>query len=238
MSTRVFIMGSCVSRDSFEFLGPEFSLTEYVARQSLISIGRPVATDTIPADELDSAFQRRMLSGDLAGNALAQIDKAGEIDLLLWDLTDERLGVHPGGDGWFTRTIEGVGADFYPEDLPHHPFGSDEHFALWAEAAEHWIDALAARELLSRTVMLQVPWAAVTTNGLPTPASFGLTAQDANAASFRYQRVIMDLAPELPMLRPRQRMIARPGHQWGLAPFHYTEEIYTEIATSVKQLLR
>ncbi|MGY4718666.1 DUF6270 domain-containing protein [Naumannella huperziae] len=236
--TRTFIMGSCVSRDTFEHLPERFRLAGYVARQSLVSVGRPVPDSTLPYAELDSAFQRRMLAGDLAGNAIDQLDAASTVDLVLWDLTDERLGAHRAGDGWFTRTIEGIGADFYPAGLPHVAYGTDEHFAAWSRALPRWIGALADRDLLGRTVFLQVPWAAITTEDHPTPVSFGLSAEAANAATFRYQRAIMDAAPELTMIRPRDRVRARPGHQWGLAPFHYTEDVYRDLTDQLDALTR
>lgn len=235
---RTFIVGSCVSRDTFAVLPSEdFCLRRYVARQSLISIDRPVAAGAVAYQKLPSKFQRTMLAGDLAGDAIDQLSSAGEIDLVLWDLTDERLGVHPVGGGFYTRTIEGLRAGLYRDGIDHIAFGTDRHFELWSAALPRWLTALDDRGLLPRTLFLQVPWAALTSDGEDTPESFGLTAPQANAASFRYQRALMDAAP-IEMIRPRCAVRAEPEHRWGLAAFHYTDEVYDDLIAQITAFCR
>src|SRR5699024_11175643 len=88
------IYGSCVTRDTFEFLGDDFLLKSYVARQSVISAGTQTS-DTLPMlDPIASAFQKRMVEGDLKGNLYETLDtQASQADLLVIDLIDERGGV-------------------------------------------------------------------------------------------------------------------------------------------------
>ena len=56
--TRVFIYGSCVSRDTFEYLDPDqFEIVQYVARQSALSAyTRPVTLVDPPTLELLEMF--------------------------------------------------------------------------------------------------------------------------------------------------------------------------------------
>src|SRR5690625_4557605 len=103
----MLLYGSCVSRDMFEFLPEQFTLVEYVARQSMIStISPPVPLPREPA--LKSDFQRRMVRGDFASALGSSLhDRATEIDILVLDLIDERLGVIPvSGCRYLTRSQE------------------------------------------------------------------------------------------------------------------------------------
>ena len=66
---RVTVYGSCVARDTMDLAGGDrFDVVAYIARQSLLSAGHDAA-DRFPADaQIDSEFQRRMMTGDFAGN--------------------------------------------------------------------------------------------------------------------------------------------------------------------------
>lgn len=231
---RVAIYGSCVARDSVDLAGGDrFEVTDYVARQSLISAGRD-ASARFPDDaQVSSAFQRRMMEADFAGDLEQRLTVAAETaDVLLWDITDERHGVHVFEDGAVvTRSIDVVAV---PEALAavekgrHLPFGTDEHFELWATRAHELRDRLVALALFDRVLVLQVPWALVTSDGRETPGSMGTSAFEANEAYRRYYQHLRDLGFRVIELQPLG-VIADPEHRWGLAPFHYTQGVYEEI---------
>src|SRR5690606_3435896 len=101
-----------VSRDTFELLDTSrYSLLAYVARQSLISALGPATPLAVPLAEL-SPFQRRMVEGDIGSDLRSRLAAAARnTDLLLWDLTDERLGIYRMPDGGFvTRTPDVIGS--------------------------------------------------------------------------------------------------------------------------------
>jgi len=231
---RVTVYGSCVARDTMDLAGSEhFEVVAYIARQSLLSADHD-ASPRFPADvEIDSDFQRRMMSGDFAGDLDQRLaDAAEQTDVVLWDLADERHGVHVFDDGAVvTRSIDLVRA---PEVLAaveqarHVPFGTDEHFALWAPRAEQLRERLVELGLFDRSLVLQVPWALVTVNGKHTPQSMGTTAMEANEAYRRYYEHLHGLGFRILELQPLG-VLADPAHRWGLAPFHYTQDVYEEI---------
>ena len=64
---KVAIFGSCVSRDSVEFM-PEAEVVAYVARHSVTSLEAPHGTAGVDLSELTSAFQERMVTNDLHGS--------------------------------------------------------------------------------------------------------------------------------------------------------------------------
>ena len=236
--TRVFIYGSCVSRDTFEYLpGEQFTLVKYVARQSLISAFSR-ADVTIDLSGLESNFQRRMVEDDVAGSLPRLLaETAGDTDILLWDLADERLGVYRTPDGtYLTRSVEAIRAGLAEHAAGawvHVPFGTDEHFDLWCAALEQFAHLRKQTGLADRTLLLQVPWAARTTEGGPAPASFGMQAEEANALFERYFAAAGD-DPALKTVRIEDRdAVSDTDHRWGTAPFHYSPVVYRRLTDSI-----
>ncbi|MFC7375399.1 DUF6270 domain-containing protein [Brachybacterium sp. GCM10030268] len=235
---RVTIYGSCVARDSVDLAGHDrLKVADYIARQSLISVGRD-ASALFPEDaQVAHRFQRRMMEADFAGDLERRLDAvATRTDLLLWDLTDERHGVHMLDDGSvITRSIDLIAvpeALAAVEDARHVAFGSDEHFELWSPRAEQFRDHLREQGLFEKTVVLEIPWAVVTADGQETPGSMGTSAVEANAAYRRYFDRLRELGFSVLEMQPLG-VLADPGHRWGLAPFHYTQDVYEEIIDSL-----
>lgn len=238
--TRVFIYGSCVSRDSLEHAGPErYTVTRYVARQSLVSAyGGSARVE--PGGTITSPFQRRMVEGDAEGNLLAVLRAHVEsTDLLLWDLTDERLGVLVAPDGAIlTRSVDLISADIAPrlDGWRHVPFGSDEHFTVWAAALDQFCADLRLLGLLNRTVLLAVPWAASTDDGGPVPRSFGVSSGEANALLERYYRAAETHGVRVERV-PEDLAVAGADHRWGRAPFHYAHRTYDAIVAIMEDVV-
>ena len=116
MTGRITVYGSCVARDAAsEMENRGWSVERYIARQSLISAGRPADVGDLDLSLLASPFARRSFMSDVVGNLEAQLTAvAARTDLLLWDLTDERLGVLETSPGAFlTRSTEAMTAGLY-----------------------------------------------------------------------------------------------------------------------------
>lgn len=247
--TRTFIYGSCVSRDTFERLPRDrFELVQYVARQSLISATAPAPHVPPPAFETSSAFQRRMLLGDWESSLLPSLEShAGSVDLLLWDLCDERLGlrqiepaVPAGTPAVVTRSVDSIraGVDARLEPAPQIAFGSRRHRLMFLHSLRAFLDALSELDLLEKTLVLAPAWANRTAAGLATPSSFGLPADRANRLYADYYSAI-EKTTRLPILRvPPRDARADPDHPWGVAPFHYTEDVYTRLASQIRGHVR
>lgn len=162
---KIAIFGSCVSRDTAEFI-PDADVVAYVARHSVTSLEAPRGTEGIELSELDSAFQKRMVTSDLKGNGLARVvEEAEDLDLVLLDLVDERRGYWQFLDGTtMTNSIEvetcGAARDARRSGARLIEFGTDDHFESWKTGFKTLIDGLKEAELLNRTVLLDIEWAA------------------------------------------------------------------------------
>lgn len=232
--TSVFIYGSCVSRDTFEHFDPDqFELVRYVARQSALSAyTRPVTLVEPPA--LESDFQQRMVAGDFASSLQALIPEAApRTDLVLVDLTDERLGAYVLPDGSVvTRSPELVqsGAEQHlPPGSQHLPFGSEQHLQYWSQGIAAVGELIRQHMPRAAVVLLDIPWAERSETGTATPESFGVGAREANPVFRAYVRVAAEaLGAEVVSVDPSQ-VTSSPRHPWGDAPFHYSEQVYIDL---------
>ncbi|WP_275002740.1 DUF6270 domain-containing protein [Promicromonospora iranensis] len=232
--TRVFIYGSCVSRDTFEHLDPEhFELVEYVARQSVLSAyTKPVELMAPPT--LKSRFQQRMITGDFSSSLRSLLaTHSSATDFVLVDLTDERLGAYMLPDGSFvTRSVELIesgGEQYLPQGTKHIAFGTQQHFDYWTTAMEYVGEQMRTRMPQATIVLLDIPWAEWSETGSQTPGSFGMQAPDANPVFRSYARMAAQaLGAHVISMEPSE-VVSSPHHPWGDAPFHYAEKVYLEI---------
>lgn len=232
---RVFIYGSCVSRDTLE-LSLDHEVVEYIARQSLISSSSP-PTDLLDGLALNSGFQNRSLNGDLKSNLFPSIaKKASQIDLFVMDLTDERLGSFALTDGTFiTHSVELQKSGRLGE-LPTTPtrlnIGSDRHFARWTRAAAQLKATLTRHGLFQRSILLRTPWATMTIGGKNVESFRNIATSEMNVRFNRYYEKLEELGFNTVTL-PTSLALSDENHKWGAAPFHYHNEAYVYLLGAI-----
>jgi hypothetical protein len=235
---RVFIYGSCVSRDTFEHFNPDqFELVQYVARQSALSAySRPVTLMEPPA--IESRFQQRMVAADFASSLQTLIpEAASRTDLVLVDLTDERLGAYVLPDGSVvTRSPELIqsGAEHHlPEGSQHLAFGSEQHFQYWSHAIATVGELIHQHMPRAAVALLDVPWAEWSETGTPTPDSFGVGAREANLLYRRYITTAAEALRALVISISPEEVTSSPDHPWGEAPFHFSSAVYRTLTIQI-----
>lgn len=238
MSVRVFIYGSCVSRDTFGTLDDSFKLLTYVARQSLISVGQPAAGISERFATLASPFQDRMVRGDLAGSLLDEVTRfRSQIDVLLMDLTDERGGVLALGGGYVTKLAEfwGNGGRELARGAVHIPLGSAEHLRLWCEGFDRMWSRLQELGLSQRVLLLDTPWADTLDTGEPLAVpAWMMPPSEANAAYRPYVAHARSRGAAIVTL-PDELVASTANHRWGASPFHYTDAAYAYLAGAIRR---
>lgn len=161
---KIAIFGSCVSRDSVEYMTDAKVLT-YVARHSVTSLESPHGTDGVELSELSSAFQERMVTSDLQGSGLKRIaDNGSDIDIVLLDLVDERRGFWLFSDGTtMTNSLEvescGAARAARRGGARLVEFGTDEHFTAWKSGYTKLVEGLKEARLWDRAILLDIEWA-------------------------------------------------------------------------------
>ncbi|MEN3123661.1 DUF6270 domain-containing protein [Janibacter sp. LM] len=240
---RIFIYGSCVSRDAFNDGRGDVTITQYVARQSLVSAmssAEPIELDLAP---LPSSFQRRMVRWDLTHRAPHLLsDAADSTDLVLWDLVDERLGLRMASDGRvLTDSFEVRTALVDPDltqDLRTIQFGEPEHLSRFRVAAVEFRDLLDRAGLTRRVRVLAVPFIAESDapEADPDPATAS-RADLLNAQMAGYYSHLEELGFEFIRV-PESEARADPDHRWGPAPFHYSARTYDVIRRGVAEAIQ
>lgn len=161
---KIAIFGSCVSRDTAEFM-PGTEVVTYVARHSVTSLESPHGTGGIDLNDLTSAFQKRMVTSDLKGTGIVRILKnANDLDVVLLDLVDERRGFWKFPDGsTMTNSIEvescGAARAARRGGARLVEFGDEEHFSRWKSGFIQLIDGLKEAGLWEKTILLDIEWA-------------------------------------------------------------------------------
>lgn len=235
------IYGSCVTRDTFEFLGDDFLLKSYVARQSVISAGTQTS-DTLPMlDPIASAFQKRMVEGDLKGNLYETLDRqASQADLLVIDLIDERGGVIDFGDGKYVSKLAefwSAGGREASRGRAQISFGSDEHFERWTNGVQRLLGELLKHEMLHRTVVIKAPWATLTDTDEPFDIpTWMMDPREANSLYERYYDYLEKVGVPLITL-PDHLVRTSDSHQWGVSPYHYAKGAYEYLATELRRFV-
>lgn len=282
---KIAIFGSCVSRDSAEFIS-DSEVVAYVARQSVTSLESPHGTLGTDFSGLDSAFQKRMVCGDLKGDGVERIvSNAAGLDLVLVDLVDERRGYWLFPDATtMTNSLEvessGAALAAWRNGARLVKFGTDEHFARWKTGFETLVEGLITSQLWNRTIFLDIEWARALegaqhpyndkiavlgrrwrklqrgtreagrglSRGIgigeawarlrqvkPTEAEeFADRAANANAAYLRYREVARSMMLSTVTKTSNEVRISR-DHKWGPQPFHYRDEDYRAIVSSILQ---
>lgn len=231
---RVFVIGSCVTRDTVDHLDPaRYRLVGYVARQSWASVARPPG-QVVDTAALTSAFQRCQVDGALHGDALERLDAAGPVDLVLVDLVDERLGLHQLADGGLvTRSVELYRSRLesgYTGTATLLRFGSRRHRQAWRRGADVVLDGLAARGLTARTWVLAPAWAATSVQGHRRLRGDGGTPLRFAVRAWPYYRTLRRRLGADHLLGTDLAVQADATNRWGLAPYHYSADVYQALA--------
>lgn len=233
--TNVFIFGSCVSRDTRPFLGDDWKMIEYVARQSLISAA--AGKTSLPGtSKLTSAFQNKCLQNDFNGSFMDTLtERASETDVVLMDLVDERLGVRRTSDGGYVTNswelaesglVDGDGNGTTLID-----FATDEHFRLWCAAADKIVEAIENVGL--PLIVLAPAWAQKAENGGGVDYR-RVPSEIWNGKYVRYFDHLERMGVNVIRVSAEE-VVASTTHQWGLAAFHYGDKVYATMQTQIKE---
>lgn len=123
----VSILGSCVTRDTAEYWPPGWNLLSYHARHPLGSFPYPSELTDADVHAQPKGWRRVQHVNDIT-SATVDVLVQQEPDLILWDLADERLGVHQRPDGGWAAG-EGV------------PYWTEQYKSMWADGVALFMEA-------------------------------------------------------------------------------------------------
>lgn len=226
---RIFVYGSCVSRDAFQ-IDHNLHLVDYVARSAVGSAFAKGSLATPPNyDLIASKFQRRMVRLDIE-KGLPRLLRDRDFDFLLVDFVDERLQMATRKGFIYTNSLEVQSTKLrHPSDRLIK-FGSDEYLSLWRQG----IASLLSLCPPSKIVVNRVFWATVTDDGQNLP-EFEQIEYNNGILGRLYEEIGRSAGIRF-IDYPENLIVADSNHKWGVSPFHYTEEAYEHLIKSLEQL--
>jgi hypothetical protein len=254
--SRVAIVGSCISRDLWRFRGgadtegPAELL--YVSRTSLPSLFATPVPGFRRAARPPGGLRpqpHRALVADLEKTALAEL-VAFRPTHLIFDFIDERFDLLSVAGALVTDSweLEASGYRRQPalrgaRAIPRLSAACDR---LWLDAAAELAAFVRATPLAQATLILHsARWAERRRTAQGCDAAIGdveiLPGRAAdigqhNALLARYETAFTALMPAMARVEAPSQRLADEAHLWGLSPFHYVPDYYTEIWRQLGEL--
>jgi hypothetical protein len=226
---RIAILGSCVTRDAFEFADPSWVVSSYMARSALASFcGRATSAVLPPYTNIASAFQRRMVIADVEKRGRRWLAKK-DFDWLIYDPIDERLALADFEDGG-VLTVSQEFTRLGPPSAQHRQtkFPSQEHFDRWTAGWATFMRLLDMYEVRDRLVVHRAAWVERVQGSDELTMEPELIARANDWLERAYARMADDIPPERFIVVSEELQVADAAHRWGVSPFHYVEGYYRE----------
>lgn len=226
---KVFIQGSCVSRDAIEFKGEkDIKLVRYGARSSFAIFPLRKLNKSYKMENLVSAFQLRMLNDDHERNLLKHL-RVYDFDVVLIDLIDERFNlVNLDGNGYVTYSNEfkKTGQLQKAAKVDTIRAFTNKHRFLILQGFEIFFEKLRAMNKENCCYLNAVYLAKFDELGNRTPESEEYINRVNEFLSTMYQAIKL-FFPEINLIEYDEKdFVAKSNHKWGCAPFHYVDDLY------------
>lgn len=237
---KVFLYGGCVIRDAYQLIRDEVGLSGYVARQSLVSAMYP-RTTVLPEAKLDSAFQTRMVNGDIQSNLFPLMRRRkDETDLYVMDFHIERLGLQKLSDGSFvTRSFEMLNSEVL--DSPGGQgqvveIGSRHHTIAFTNAVNRFTRNITALGIKEKVLVINAPWAVEDDRGQPFEAWKEWPVEEISGAIESLTALFAERGVKVATM-PRELAVGEADHKWSRTPFHFGEPAMQWVAEQIKSNL-
>ena len=222
---KVFILGSCVSRDPFQHDDAKnFKVIDYFARSSFASLGADPYIESSIIKNIDSSFQKRMVLADMDKSVFKTL-KTSCFDILLIDLIDERFNLSE-----VNKTIHTISSEYKhasKNNIKGRLIKSDssEKFELWKKGFNKLMKFSIENKITEKIVINKVYWTNKT-NSEKTINKFYTDQQinDVNVTLDKMYNEIITIFPKVNFIEySDSELLSDIHHKWGVEPFHYTE---------------
>ena len=250
--SRVAVVGSCITRDLWPVDGPGPDQLLYVSRTSLPSLFAAPVAGFRPQPQPPAPLKRhqhRALVADLSKRALAVLAAYRPTHIIV-DFIDERFDLLAVAGTMATRSweLEASGYLAQPALQGARPIPrlTPACERLWRDGLEEFAAFVRATPLRdARLILHEARWAEswVGSDGKLRP--FGAEVEiyagvpadlvRHNALLARYQDAFRNVFADANCVAAGAR-IADSANRWGLSPFHYTPDYYTDIWRKLRAL--
>lgn len=231
MAIQVFIQGSCVTRDAFEYdYDKKFEITHYGARSSIASLCFSRIKKPLDLSKLQSNFQKKMLEDDHSRNILQYILEK-KFDLFIMDFIDERGGlINIDGLGYVTNLAElkNSGVTNTADSIETIEPYSNYHKRLFFAGFDRLYNDLKNINKENSCVINKVFWATKNEKDEYITSTIDHIVKANNFLEDIYLHISKHY-PKIQFLEYNNKnIIANSSHKWGVSPFHYIDGFYLE----------
>ena len=181
-----------------------------------------------------------MVAADFASSLVSRLEaEADDIDILLMDLVDERLGVVPTASGFITNSYElrNSGWKRLVATGDVLELGTPAHFRRWRRSFKKLKRQLVRLGLFEKSVLIRSTYATHSVQGDDLAATMRKSPDEWNRLFLPYFRFVEKLGFQL-IAAPQEVTVADRDHMWGLAAFHYADAYYQALADRVLDVHR
>jgi hypothetical protein len=227
---RIFIYGSCVSRDAFAMYSDGFKLATYIARSSFASqfASKSLKLDVEDFDEnnlVSSAFQKRMVNIDINKKAMSNMKRL-DYDLVMIDFIDERFKLAKYQDSFYTFSTEAQKTNFHEaNNIKFYNINNEEREKLWQKGFTKAIKFFTENNI--PIFLIKTYWVK--------------SEKNANLDAYNNQLDKMyDFASKFKNIKfieyNEEQLVSDPNHKWGSMPFHYVPKFYKRTMNVIRKL--
>lgn len=234
MTLRFGIHGSCVTRDIFAHVGEDEKLEFYQARTSLCTKGPTRGMLNLEwIQNLSDVWEQRMVAQDLERTPLDLYS----IDVLIFDLIDERFNIHHVDGELMTASkqfLDSGGQGMLNSEMAF-PIGSEERYESFRKGCAFMQDLLQDTDV--KVFFHDARWAAsyVSGDGIHDFEKQGAIAGSNKRLTRMSEMFIQVIKPERILCAPEDLILGDAGHRWGKASFHYVSEYYDCIWSQIME---
>ncbi|TXH80085.1 MAG: hypothetical protein E6Q77_11295 [Rhizobium sp.] len=241
----VSIIGSCVTRDSFEFDAHQRpQIKFYAARTSFASSFASSVfpldlADLDPSNAIKSGWQRKMIEQDLKKTLAHQVMSLAPNDVIILDFIDERFDLV-----FFKNCIATYSAELrkdtgfanYLSGSSLLKSGSDEHKMYWRDGFLKFLSI--ANTLSLKIIINNCLWASYNDSGTRTMDE-SIVINNNNLLRYFYKFARDNCNGKMIFHNEDEfEFIASTTHRWSPAPFHYTNDTYLFFNKRVDEYVR
>ncbi|MDR7119312.1 DUF6270 domain-containing protein [Rheinheimera soli] len=237
---RLFIYGSCVSRDALEYQQDQFTLVKYVARTSLSAQLSPPLLLPEVIEKLSSKFQKEMMLIDMQ-KTLLKLIQLHDFDVLLLDLIDERFSIGLFNGARLTLSKEFIDANAGMIRYPEWNRFSEIKFTAWQRGFAELIELIRCKKNPPKIILNKVLFAVNAGTDLDnsTKCTAFMDTEIARNNTYllkMYEYISANFNDVICLEYPERYFVADLQHKWGLAPFHYVTDLYKETLRKLMSL--
>ena len=229
MKKNVIILGSCITRDAFNFSNDQYEIPHYFARTSLISLMSKSLLIDKSKINLTSAFQKKCIVQDLE-KSFFQIISESKFDFILIDFIDERFNLLKLNDSFITKSNELVASGLIDEFNFTEIVRNEDLLSTWEKSAKDFFKTLLRYIPAHKVIIHKGAWKTKYINEDGTISEFSNQLQQIekqNKYLHYYYQFIKENFNEMKVLdMTNEELYCSVDHRWGLSPYHFEDRYY------------